>query len=127
MSIESSKRTGELSYEITSGDFKINSDVTEALGGNNSAPSPHDYLEAALAGCTAITLQMYAKRKNIPLESTDVKIKIVEEGALNRIQRDVHLVGDLTEEQRKLLFSIAEKCPVHKFITRGAQIESKLV
>jgi putative redox protein len=102
-------------------------DVPEKLGGGNKAPDPHDYLVAALAGCTTITMQMYANRKGIPLESADVKVQIVQEGAENRISREIKLIGDLTDEQRQKLFAIAEKCPIHNFLERGAKIESRLL
>jgi putative redox protein len=67
---------------------------------------------------------MYAERKGIPLESADVKIKIVEEGTENRLLREIRLVGTLNEEQRQRLLAIAEKCPIHRFLSRGAQIET---
>lgn len=127
MSVESTKIIENFAYEITSHDFKVRVDVNEKLGGQNSAPNPHDYLEIALAGCTAITVQMYAKRKGIPLEYSDVKIKITAEGASNEILREIKFVGDLTEEQKQSLFQIAEKCPIHKLISAGAKIESRMI
>lgn len=127
MAVDSTKLIEGFAFEITSGDFKVRTDVTEKLGGKNSAPDPHDYLQVALAACTAITVQMYAKRKGIPLEYTDVKIEITAEGASNEIDRQLKFVGDLTEEQKQMLFNIAEKCPIHKFISAGAKINSRLV
>ena len=127
MSVTASKLLEGLSFEIQTEDFKVTSDVSASLGGKNSAPSPHDYLEIALAGCTAITLQMYAKRKSIPLQYADVKIKIIKEGAVNEITREIALIGDLTEEQKKSLLVIADKCPIHKFLSTGAQINTSLV
>ena len=88
---------------------------------------PQDYLLAALAGCTTITMQMYANRKGIPLKSADVKIQITKEGAENQILREIKLIGDLTEEQTQKIFEIAEKCPIHNFLERGAKIESRLI
>jgi putative redox protein len=126
MAVLSSQRIEDFAFEVETEHHKVFVDVTEDLGGKDSAPSPHDYLEIALAGCTAITLQMYAKRKNIPLESTDVSIHIVTEGPENEIRRDIRLKGNLTDEQRQSLLAIAEKCPIHRFLTRGAKIESHL-
>lgn len=128
MSIESSKHLEGLAYDIKLPEFLIRVDVKEKLGGANSAPDPHEYLEASLAGCTAITVQMYANRKGIPLESVDVKISIVKEGSDgNEIRRDIRFYGNLTEEQKASLFAIAEKCPIHRFLERGAKIESHMM
>lgn len=125
--IESSKRLEQLAYDFKLPEFMIRVDVKEDIGGTNTAPDPHEYLEVALAGCTAITVQMYANRKGIPLESVDVKIKIIKEGPDgNEIQRTVSFIGDLSEEQRKSLLAIAEKCPIHKFISKGAKISTSM-
>ncbi|MES2769626.1 MAG: OsmC family protein [Bdellovibrionota bacterium] len=125
MSVESAKHVGGLAYDIKLPEFLIRVDVKEKQGGANSAPDPHDYLEAALAGCTAITVQMYANRKGIPLESVDVKISITKEGKEgNEITREVKFKGNLTEEQKTMLLAIAEKCPIHHFLVRGANIRT---
>lgn len=124
MSVESAKITEGLAFEIKTGKFTLKADVEEDKGGKNSAPSPHDYLEVALAACTVITVQMVANRKGMPLQYTDVKIKITSEGASNEILREIKFVGNLTDEQKVYLFKIAEKCPVHKFLSAGAKITS---
>jgi len=122
MSVLSSKKISNYTYAIETGDFLVNTDVAKKLGGNNFAPDPHQYLEVALAGCTVITVEMYAKRKKIPLESVDVTIDIIEEGEVNKMKRSIKFTGELTEEERASLIQIAEKCPIHRFLTRGAQI-----
>lgn len=124
MAVDSTKRIENYEYELDVKGFKIRADIEENIGGTNLAPDPHDYLQVALASCTAITLQLYAKRKGFPLESVDVKIRITEEGARNVIQREVRLSGDLTVEQKQNLMAIAEKCPIHKFLEKGAQINT---
>lgn len=126
MAVESTKRLGDLDFEVMVSGHRLVADVPERLGGQNLAPDPHDYMLTALATCTAITLQMYAKRKGIPLLSSDVKIRITQEGAENQILREIILHGDLTEEHRQSLFRIAEKCPIHNFLERGAKITSHL-
>jgi putative redox protein len=67
---------------------------------------------------------MYARRKSLPLESVGVKVKITSEGNPNRIFREVHLRGDLSEEQKKSLMAIADKCPIHKFLSAASVIET---
>jgi putative redox protein len=71
---------------------------------------------------------MYAKRKNIPLSYSDVKITITNEGTSNEILREINFIGTaLTEADKQALMVIADKCPIHKFLTAGAKITSKLV
>lgn len=125
MAVLSSQKYAGYAYNIEVDDFLVSTDVTQKLGGKNLAPDPHQYLEASLAGCTAMTVEMYAKRKNMNLESVDVKIRIVEEGEINRIERDIKFIGELSEEERNSLLVIANKCPIHKFLTRGAEISTK--
>lgn len=124
MAVDSTKKIQNYEYELDVKGFKVRTDIEENIGGTNHAPDPHDYLQVALASCTAITLQLYAKRKGFPLDSVDVKIRITEEGARNVIQREVRLLGDLTPEQKQNLMAIAEKCPIHKFLEKGAQINT---
>ncbi len=126
MPVLSTRHISKLGYEIKTAGFTLIADVPPELGGENLGPDPHEYLQVALAGCTAITVQMYAKRKNIPLLSVDVKIEITKEGLENEIRREIQFSGDLSEEQRQALFAIAEKCPIHRFLVRGAKIESHL-
>lgn len=127
MPVSSTKIKKGFSFQIQSGEFSLTTDVSKGLGGENQGPSPHDYFEIALAACTAVTLQMYAKRKSIPLEYADVKVQITAEGKSNEILREIALHGDLSEEQRTRLFEIAEKCPIHKLMSAGAKITSRLV
>lgn len=125
--IESSKRLNGLAYDFKLPEFMIRVDVSQNKGGTNTAPDPHDYMEVSLAGCTAITIQMYADRKGIPLESVNVKIQIVKEGADgNEIKRELQFFGNLTEEQKKSLLAIAEKCPIHRFLEKGAKIVTQM-
>ena len=70
---------------------------------------------------------MYANRKGIPLQSTNVKVQILKEGPENQILRDIEFIGELSEEQKKSLMIIANKCPIHLFLERGAKSESRLV
>jgi putative redox protein len=127
MTVESTTRVDGLVFDIKSHGFTLRADVSTQLGGTDSAPDPHDYLEISLAACTAITLQMYAMRKNIPLQYADVKVAIKEEGAVNEISRQIKLIGNLTDEHKQQLLIIADKCPMHKFISAGAKIKSEII
>ncbi len=127
MSVETTRNIAHRAFEIQTNGHKVLTDVTEKLGGKDIAPEPHQYLEIALAACTAITLTMYAEKKQIPLEDVDVSIKITAEGETNTMSRDIRLIGNLSEEQKTQLLDIANKCPIHKFLERGAHIESRLL
>lgn len=126
MSVDYTHITGKLSFEVKTRHFLINTDVTPQLGGDDTAPDPHQYLEVSLASCTAITVMMYAKRKGIPVEDIDVSIKITSEGETNAISREIRLIGNLTPEQKQSLMVIADKCPIHKFLSRGCVISSSM-
>jgi putative redox protein len=125
--------------EITSDKHRFFSDEPKDAGGENAGPSPYELLAAALGACTSMTLGIYARRKQWPLASVIVRLKHskthatdcadceTEEAMLDRIDRDIELTGDLSKEQREKLLEIADKCPVHRTLTRGMKIHSRLV
>lgn len=125
MAVTSTRTISKNTVEIRTPGFKLVADTNAKLGGHDLGPNPHEYLEAALAGCTAITLQMYATRKQIQLEDINVSITITSEGESNAILREITLTGDLTAEHRRSLMTIADKCPIHLFLERGATITTQ--
>jgi len=99
--------------------FTVDGSVEE--GGADSGPGPHDLYDAAVSSCKALTLVWYARRKGIAL--TDVRIETERDASderhgVYRLHTTLHLSGDLTEEQRQELLAIADKCPVHKLMTK---------
>jgi putative redox protein len=89
--------------------------------------NPHEILETALAACTAITLKMYAKRKNIPLDDVLVDVNTVSEGKDSVLSRKVHLLGALSPEEKTRLMEIADKCPIHKLLMSNITIQTEQI
>ena len=113
--------------QIRIGEHTLLTDVPADLGGTNTGPEPHDLLSAALAACTATTMQMYAQRKNWHIEALAVKVLAVKEGDTHVFQRKIHFTGPLDDEQRQRLLDIANKCPVHKILSGKIQVVTESV
>ena len=120
-------RAGELTAELHVRTHRLISGLSEKLGGHDEGPNPHELLEAALAACTILTVQLYANRKGIPLESTDAIVKILSEGPETVISRELSYHGNLTREQKDRLTEIAEKCPIHKLLESHVTIKTTAV
>jgi putative redox protein len=112
--------------EIVSGNHRLRADEPVSFGGTDAAPGPYDYLLIALGVCTSMTVGLYARRKQFPLENITVSLwhsRIhaqdceeceTKEGMLDQIDTQLDFTGPLTAEQRAKLIEIAGKCPVHR-------------
>jgi putative redox protein len=118
-----SRRQGILSVELSNDQHSIISDVALNVGGEDSGLNPHELVEAALAACTSMTLELYAKRKNWDVSEMKVEIKIIKEGPESVIERKIFF-GNLPEEQKVKLLEISDKCPISKLLESNIKIES---
>jgi putative redox protein len=119
--------SGKFRQKITVGTHTLVGDESRESGGDDAGPDPHEYLLAALASCTSMTVKMYADRKGWPLRSVRVDVVGVRKEHAYAITRTIHLEGALDAAQRGRLLDIANKCPVHRTLTGKIEITSELV
>jgi putative redox protein len=99
-----------------------------SAGGEGAGPNPYDLLSAALGACTALTLRLYAERKGWPLRHVQVAVRHHRASldARDLFDRCIELDGPLDADQRARLLEIAERCPVHQTLDRGADVQTRL-
>lgn len=101
--------------EVEGHDLRV--DEPPEAGGTDTGPRPTQLLGASLAGCIAITVEMYANRKGWDVGPIEVDVEMSYEGPVpNSFEVGVKLPAELSEEQRRRLLVIATKCPVHKVL-----------
>ena len=123
-----------LQHEATVDGHTLLMDEPKEGGGSSAGMNPYELLLAALGGCIAMTLRIYARQKGWPLE--DVRVVLThdkvhakdcedcehEEGMLDVIRRKVEITGPLSAEQLARLQEIAKRCPVHRTLTGTIEI-----
>jgi putative redox protein len=119
------KRIAGFAHEIDLGDGReIVLDEPAEDGGTDTGPRPTQLLASSLAGCTAITVELYAQRKGWDVDGLEVTVDMRSDAERRPTHFDVEvaLPAGLDDEQRRKLMTIAEKCPVHKLLEHGAEI-----
>jgi len=95
-------------------------------GGKDMGPRPSEFLCMSLASCTAITLKMYAARKNWDTGAITVKVtRIIEEDHTDMIS-EIQFEKSLDDATKERMMIVAKKCPIHKILTHPINIETKL-
>jgi len=114
---------------VDDGQHRWQADEPAEGGGGATAPSPERLLLSSLGACTAITVRMYAERKQWPLAQVEVTLRFNPDGkpaAGTDIERRIVLRGELSDEQRERLLQIANACPIHKVLTGEVRIATAL-
>ena len=131
---------GSFRTEVEAGPHRWVLDEPADVGGGGEGPTPYDMLASALGGCTAMTLQFYAKREKIPLEGVDVTVThdrqhakdcadcTNQQGYIHRFRVELALHGEqLTAAQRAKLHEIAGRCPVAKTLQSEIRVDKIVV
>ena len=134
--------TAKFQNTVKAGHHRLFADEPRSVGGADTGPSPYDLLGASLAACTSMTLRMYADRKSLNLGRIEVKVshervhaRDCEEctearrdagGTIDRFDRVITVDGPLDDAVRAKLLEIADKCPVHRTLERGASVRTRV-
>ncbi|HUR82761.1 MAG TPA: OsmC family protein [Thermoanaerobaculia bacterium] len=131
---------GSYRTEVEAGPHTFVLDEPENAGGTGSGPTPYDMLASALGGCTAMTLEFYAKREKLPLEGVDVSVThdrqnvkdcadcTTQAGFIHRFRVEIRLHGAaLSDEQRQKLLTVAARCPVARTLQSEMRVDEVLV
>jgi putative redox protein len=120
---------GDFQVRVQAGSGSFLMDEPVPAGGLGSGPNPYDLLSAAIGACSLMTIRLYARRSSWPLERVRVKVTHHRSSleARDRFVREIFLTGALDEAQRAKLLDISRRCPVHKTMERGADIETTLL
>jgi putative redox protein len=117
--------TDRYHVDLRAGRHALAADESAEHGGADTAPSPFALLLCGLGACTAITLRMYADRKQWPLEGVDVQLAYsVKDRASRWIDWQITVRGPLADDQRARLAEIAEKTPVTRAVRAGTEIRT---
>ncbi len=129
---------GPFLTQILAGHHHLLADEPLEVGGQDLGPSPYELLTAGLGACTAMTIKMYTDRKKWKLDEVVVHLNFdndyledcenceKEERKIGRFERIIEIKGDLDDQQKERVLSIANKCPVHKTLEQGVTIETRL-
>ena len=121
---------------MNAGNHELISDEPEKVGGKDLGPDPYDYLLMSLGSCSVITMRMYAERKEWPVEDIYIELRHFKDHAedcedcddpkarIDKIEKEIIIKGDLSNDQIERLLEISKKCPVHRTLLNDIEIKS---
>ena len=128
---------GGFAQDLSDGRHRLLADEPVSAGGKDLGPGPYELLLMALGACTSMTVRLYANRKQWPLQRVTVRLKHTRNYPqdckdcenkpvmLDHIDREIEFCGDLSAEQRAKLLEIAEKCPVHRTLSKPVHVTTR--
>jgi uncharacterized OsmC-like protein/alpha-beta hydrolase superfamily lysophospholipase len=137
--VVSGKTSDGFQVSVNANGHLSTADEPTSIGGKNLGPTPYDLLGAALASCTVMTMNFFARRENLPLDEVEVSVQhdrihaddCVDcqktDGKIDLFQREISMQGNLSDEQLALLMKIADRCPVHRTLENEIKITSQMV
>ncbi|RZM79208.1 OsmC family protein [Leptolyngbya iicbica] len=126
-SVRVTSNDSHFGQDVTIRQFRLAADEPPTLGGDDAGPTPCEWMLTALGSCKAITLKMYAERKGWKLDRVSVDLTYEAQAGEAKIEANLTLEGDLTEEQRQRLREISDRCPVQKLLKQPTQIQTQLL
>jgi putative redox protein len=122
------RQRSKFTHDVKLGRHQLTADEPEDSGGDDMGPSPQELLAASLASCTAITMEMYAKRKgwNVDGLQIDVDYQPAERGCVTKFELVMKMPAHLSEEQVEKLQVIAAKCPIHRTLEGEVSFEERI-
>lgn len=123
---------------VTGSGHLLRADEPASVGGDDTGPTPYDFLLAALGSCKSMTMRMYADHKGYALDHAEVRLShdrihaedcetcATKSGKIDRIKTSIRLKGNLSEDERRKIYEIAERCPVHRTVTGEITIDAEL-
>ncbi len=113
-------RTATLAQVVQIRSHELRADISQAEGGDDTGPSPHDLYDAALGACKSLTVMWYARKKGIPVDDIHTLVErddADERKGVYRLATTLRIRGELTDAQLTELQAVAQKCPVHKLMS----------
>ncbi|QOI98841.1 MAG: OsmC family protein [Flammeovirgaceae bacterium] len=113
--------------ELTARTHTVIADEPVDVGGKDLGPRPGDFVRMGLASCTAITLRMYANRKNMDVRQIKVSVSNGAFDGKTSYKTEIEITGNVSDDQKQRLMQIAKLCPVHKVLTNPIEIDTSLL
>ena len=119
---------GTFNHTVSVRDHEVTVDEPEDQGGDDAGPDPQEMLAISLASCTAITIEMYAKRKGWEIGDVEVEVDYepAQRGSPTKFHQVIRLPKELPDDQRDRLMQIAAKCPVHRTLEGEVMFEEEI-